>query len=415
VGDRVDPIVGDQAQGGLQEQETARAPLAGVDVLHRDGLGGGGLGGHMYCTIVHELADLREQHGRRQADVVVIGGGIVGAATALALARRGAAVVLVEREPDPAARGSSKGGARIFCPAPYPDEAYLELGVRALERWRAIESQAGRELLVYTGALTTGRFVERAEAALRAAGQPAELLDADDVRRRFGVDTEGRSAIHQAEAGIIRADRAHAAVLELAAEAGTALHRGETAATIEPDSSGATVTTRSVRYRCETAVVAAGPWSRALLAPAGIELEASVTAQTVVYLNVDDAMPPPIALMDFDADEPYGLFDPHHGLKAALHGRGLEAGDTTRPPEADPTAAVEVERWARRAYPGSVGARTAVDACLYTRTPGERFVIERHGAVVVVSACNGQGFQFAPETGERAARIAVGATEASAA
>jgi glycine/D-amino acid oxidase-like deaminating enzyme len=40
-------------------------------------------------------------------------------------------------------------------------------------------------------------------------------------------------------------------------------------------------------------------------------------------------------------------------------------------------------------------------------------VIERRGPIVVVSACNGQGFQFAPATGERAARIAVGETEAS--
>ncbi len=359
------------------------------------------------------MSGLGEQGERIEAEVVVIGGGIVGAATTLALARGGADVALVERETAGPAKGSSKGGARIFCPAPYPDESYLELGLRALEGWRAIEAQAGRELLVRTGALTTGRFAEQAAGGLRAAGQPAELLSPGDARRRFGVDTDGRPALHQAEAGVIHAARAHEAVLGLAARAGAAVHHGEPVLAIEPDSTGVTVTMRRVRYRCETAVVAAGPWSRALLASAGIELEATVSAQTIAYLSLRDGVRQPIALMDFDADEPYGLFDPEYGLKVAFHTRGLDAGDAGGPPEIDPAAVVELERWARRAYPNVVDASAGVDACFYTRTPDERFVIRRHGPVVVVSACNGQGFQFAPETGERAARIAVGAAEAS--
>jgi sarcosine oxidase len=43
---------------------------------------------------------------------------------------------------------------------------------------------------------------------------------------------------------------------------------------------------------------------------------------------------------------------------------------------------------------------------MYTNTPDERFILERRGRVVAGSACNGQGFQFAPETGERLARLA---------
>jgi sarcosine oxidase len=359
------------------------------------------------------LSEGGEQRERREADVVVIGGGIVGAATALELARGGAAVMLVEREPEVVARGSSKGGARIFCPAPYPDESYLRLGIRAVELWRAIESQAGQELLVWTGALTTGDFAEPAAAALRGAGEAAELLEAADVRQRFGVETAGRSALFQTDAGVIRADRAHAAILELAAQAGAALHHDEAVVAIEPDSAGATVTTRRMVVRCEAAVVAAGPWSRELLAPLGIELEATVSAQTVVYLRIRDGAEPQVVLMDFDGDEPYGLFDPQYGMKVALHSRGLDGGDASRPPEVDAAAATDVTSWAQRAYPGVVAESAGVEACFYTRTPEERFVIERHGAIAVVSACNGQGFQFAPATGERAARIAVGATEAS--
>ena len=59
-------------------------------------------------------------------------------------------------------------------------------------------------------------------------------------------------------------------------------------------------------------------------------------------------------------------------------------------------------------YPGVIsGATTAVEACLYTNSPDERFVLERRGRIVVGSACNGHGFQFAPQTGERLAQLAL--------
>jgi sarcosine oxidase len=349
-----------------------------------------------------------------EGELVVVGGGVVGAATALALARHGEAVSLIERSAADVATGSSKGGARIFAPAAHPDESYLEIGLRALEGWRAIEAESGRELLVTTGALTVGAFAESALASLQAAGEEAELVSPEDARRRFGVDPGGRPGVHQPNAGVIRADEAHATLLDLAEGAGASIQRGETVIAIESDDGAANVVTDRGGYPCRSVVVAAGPWSATLLAAAGIELRARVTAQTVVHFRLQADAAEPIALMDFDGDEPYGLWDPAAGLKVAFHSRG-ETADPTAPPEGDPRTVADLEEWAARAYPEIAGERVAVEACLYTWTPRERFVIERHGPVVVAAACNGQGFQFAPETGERIARVAISAREASAA
>jgi sarcosine oxidase len=46
-----------------------------------------------------------------------------------------------------------------------------------------------------------------------------------------------------------------------------------------------------------------------------------------------------------------------------------------------------------------------VDTCLYTNTDDERFILERHGRIVVGSACSGHGFKFAPVVGERLADL----------
>jgi sarcosine oxidase len=116
--------------------------------------------------------------------------------------------------------------------------------------------------------------------------------------------------------------------------------------------------------------------------------------------------------MDFDGDEPYGLWDPAGSLKVAFHARGAEA-DPSVPGAVDPRAVTELEAWAARTYPTMTLDRGDAEACFYTWTPREEFVIERHGPVVVAAACNGQGFQFAPETGEHVARLAVGAAEVS--
>jgi len=41
-------------------------------------------------------------------------------------------------------------------------------------------------------------------------------------------------------------------------------------------------------------------------------------------------------------------------------------------------------------------------------TEDERFILERHGRVVIGSACSGHGFKFAPAIGRRLADLAAG-------
>ena len=46
------------------------------------------------------------------------------------------------------------------------------------------------------------------------------------------------------------------------------------------------------------------------------------------------------------------------------------------------------------------------ETCFYTTTDDERFILERHGRIVVGSACSGHGFKFAPAVGKRLAALA---------
>src|ERR1700740_284093 len=88
--------------------------------------------------------------GADRVDVVIIGAGLAGSATAWALARRGRSAVVLEAFPPGPRRGSSHGSARIFRRA-YPDPLYVQLTGEAQRLWRQLADEAGEEFVLTTG------------------------------------------------------------------------------------------------------------------------------------------------------------------------------------------------------------------------------------------------------------------------
>ena len=110
-------------------------------------------------------------------DVVVVGGGLMGSATAWQLSRRGRSVALVEAFAIGHNRGSSHGSSRIFRRA-YADPIYIAMTGQARELWRELEVDSGTALLKQTGGLDHGRRRDPVLLAQRLseAGVPNQLL-----------------------------------------------------------------------------------------------------------------------------------------------------------------------------------------------------------------------------------------------
>ncbi len=338
----------------------------------------------------------------------MIGGGVVGAAAALEAAITEARVALLERHPLGDARGGSKGSARIYVPAAYPDEEYLEMGVRAVERWREIEARAGERFLFPTGVLSVGAFAERQLPSLDAAGVEVELLEPAQAERRFGIRAgDGRAVLHQPDAGVLGADRALESLLRLARAAGAQLWAEQPVDAVEAGDEEVVVRAGPVTWRARAAIVAAGPWSGPLLAAAGLEVPLAVSSQTVAYFGLDSGASPPPAVIDYEGDEPFALWDPARGMKAALHARGplTDPDEPARRPS--PEGVDRLTGWVGATFPRLRLTVSGAETCLYVNTLDERFLLERRGRIVVAAACNGQGFQLAPESGRRAAALAL--------
>jgi sarcosine oxidase len=323
------------------------------------------------------------------ADVAVIGAGLNGLATAWALDRAGVDVVVYEQFEQGHTRGSSHGRTRIFRLA-YPEETWVRFAQEALEGWRELERESGEELLLLSGLLELYREgVQSSQEALEACGATYDLLTRAETEERFGVVPDRESQVlFQPDAGIIHADRALSAFAR-----GLRIETGRRVESLD-------------ELDEPVVVVAAGPWARTLLARGGIELPVVETRETVAYFHLDGPVTSVVAEVVTRGHGFYSLYDPLYGLKVGSHKRGSQS-DPDEEHGPDEALMREIADWARERFPNADPTPVHAESCFYTTTDDERFVLERHGRIVVGSACSGHGFKFGPATGKRLAALAV--------
>lgn len=262
----------------------------------------------------------------RNPDVLVVGGGAIGAASAFELARRGARVTLLERGSQLAA-GCSAGNAGLICPShayPLAGPAALRSGVRWMLRrdsplyvrprpailpWLArfaaactpARADVGMQLIRSLSLASLELHAELAAAGIDtgfsrrgvlnvyeteagfAIGREEAELHADAGLRSERVDAQGARALEPAlvgslAGGLFYPDEAHCdpeqfvrAVGEAAAEAGAEIRLGVEVLGLRRDGPRATaVDTTAGPVAAGTVVVAAGAWSPGLVRELGI-------------------------------------------------------------------------------------------------------------------------------------------------
>ena len=141
-------------------------------------------------------------------EVAVIGGGVMGLATAWELARRGLKPVVFDRFARGHHQGASHGATRNFNNA-YDEEHYLDLLVRAREGWNALGQVDGEPLLRLHGLVTHGDVdVAVIERRLIDRGIHAETLTAGEASSRWSGMRFGDDVLFSRDAGVARASAA---------------------------------------------------------------------------------------------------------------------------------------------------------------------------------------------------------------
>jgi sarcosine oxidase len=343
-----------------------------------------------------------------QVDAIVVGAGVMGAATAWRLSRAGRSVVLLEQFQVGHDRGSSHGAVRVFRFS-YDEAEYVLMAMEALPLWRELEEGSGRELLTVLGGFDVGPTprLESHTRALGAAGARFELLTGKDVMDRFpSVSLPATVAVlYQPDAGILAAERAVRAMVDLAVTGGCILRERSRVLGLRPAGEQVEVSTADESFRAPVAVVTAGAWARPLLSGTGIDLPLIPSRETVGFFpSPYDASFP--VLVEWTEGPLYALPSPGQGLKTGWHHTGADT-DPDLSGAVDARVVERMSSWVEERFPGAVPQHHHAETCLYTNTVDERFILERHGRIVVGSACSGHGFKFAPLVGERLAKLAL--------
>jgi sarcosine oxidase subunit beta len=343
-----------------------------------------------------------------RASVVIVGGGVMGVSTAFHLAEAGVRdVLLLDRAPlGSGSTCKAAGGVR----AQFSDELNIALGARSLEAFARFGERPGQEIdlhrVGYLWLLDDPADVATFEASVRLQndmGVPsrmisvaearalAPLVDADGLLAAAFSPTDGHCSPESVVLGYATAARRRGARIRTGCHVtGVEVRDGQVRAVLVGDR----------RVETEAVVCAAGAWSAAVGAMAGVDLPVTPLRRQIVFTEPVADLPPDLP-MTIDYSSTYYFH---------REGPGLLLGMSD--PEQEPGFLLDVsDAWLPR-LGEAIGRRTpaVLDmgltgawAGLYEMSPDHNGLIGEDPAVsrfLYATGFSGHGFLMGPAVGE---------------
>lgn len=211
-----------------------------------------------------------------RAEVVVIGGGVIGVTAALELAERGVSVALCEKGHVAGEQSSRNWG---WCRKMGRDPAELPLAIQSLRLWEGMSDRVGAD----TGFVKAG-ILYTCDTAKELAGHESwveqarlhqvdsRLLSGDEVEAMVpGATRRFAGGLYTASDGRAEPFKAVPAMAEAARAKGATIHQSCAVRGLETQGGRiAGVVTERGRIACSSVVVAAGAWARLFLGNFGV-------------------------------------------------------------------------------------------------------------------------------------------------
>jgi sarcosine oxidase len=197
------------------------------------------------------------------ADVIVVGGGVMGCAAAYHLAKEGLRVRLLEQFAVGHTYGSSHGPSRIIRLA-YDGADYVQLARAAYALWRNLEAEADVSLMLKVGGFDFGSpnafMLAGIRATYEALDVPFEAVDCDEMMRRFPQFNlpEDTIGYYQPDYSLLAADQCVATLAAQARCYGATFHENEPAREIQPTPTGVIVLTEQGTYAASRLILSPG-------------------------------------------------------------------------------------------------------------------------------------------------------------
>ncbi|MDT5127867.1 MAG: hypothetical protein QOH54_3511 [Mycobacterium sp.] len=357
------------------------------------------------------------------ADVVIVGGGIEGAAAAWALAQRGVTDVFVAERNTVGSGMTGKSSGIVRCH--YGISSLAAMATVGLEVFEKAEEIFGSDIgfrqtgyVVGVGEPNVGSL-RKSLAAQRAVGVQTEEIDAGEVAKLWPfADLSPFAAFAwEARGGYGDAYQTAQAFAVSARAAGVRIRQGAAMTDLLLDGDRVTGVRLAdgTEVAAGTVVVATGVWTRDLLARYGIDVPIRVVREQIVLISPGvDLGPVPVfsdlVSLQYIRPEPGGseastvLF----GNSDLSHVQDVDPDDYLNR-ATEEFVDLTVDRVGTR-FPGFTDAAiTGSYAGCYDVTPDWNPVISRTGidGLVVAAGFSGHGFKIAPAVGRLVADLVV--------
>jgi sarcosine oxidase len=353
-------------------------------------------------------------------DVIVIGVGGMGSATAYYLARRGKRVLGLERFGIPHTLGSSHGVTRIIRLAYYEHPSYVLLLRRAYELWREIQEVAQEKLLHITGSIDAGPpdswVFKGSWESCKLHDLPHEVLTGAEVRRRYpGYHLPPETAaVLQPDGGFLLPERCIVSYVTAAQTLGAEIHGHEKVLEWQPRDGGVRVRTDRDVYEADRLVITAGAWNGHLLdCLHGLAVPERQVLAWLQPLRPEHFQPDTFPVFNLLVDEGRFYGFPVYGVPGFKFGKYHHLEESCEAESVDREVHDYDERllrqFAERYFPDGSGPTMNLETCIFTNTADNHFVIDvhpDHPQVSFASPCSGHGFKFASVVGEIMADLA---------
>jgi sarcosine oxidase subunit beta len=234
----------------------------------------------------------------KKAEIVIIGGGVVGASVAYHLTQRGAKDVLIlESEPEQGrgSTGKATGGVR----AQFETDINIKMSLYSLDFFKNWEFDCAYEPRGYLFFATKNEQLDylkrNVEKQLSLGVKDVEIIDAKTIGEivpgmNCGDITGGSFGKHD---GFIDPLAVMRGFTEGAIRGGAKIEFGERAIGIETeDNHLCGVRTASERIECESVVICTGAIAKDLAATAGIDLPVKPQRRQIVWARCENPLPP---------------------------------------------------------------------------------------------------------------------------
>ena len=359
------------------------------------------------------------------ADVLVVGGGLMGCATAYYLARSGAKTALAERRPLPGAETTARSGAIIR--AHYGVPALVSLALEANRRYANFEEEvglpcgfvpAGYSVLVDDADAQNLRNITAMHQSL---GVNARLLSPAELKEIVPAVkvSDAALAAYEPDGGFASPPLTVAAYAARAQALGADMRYGASVAAAAPEGSGWRVSLSSGEtISAGQVVLCTGNWSSAVGALFGLELPVTAARAQIVVLERPPSFEGVFPVVSDLINLAYFRADGANGMWVGSSDNADLQEYLPAPDGYDesvgPKAIADARRKAALRFDGMAGGadKGGVQRAfsgLYETTPDWQPVMDSFGGTLHAAVgFSGHGFKLAPVVGEAMAARALG-------